>query len=311
MRNSFITWIKEHELVKGCSHFGVLVAWISMLLVSSFPLVVWRELSSGEPSWWPWATAIVMLVLLSLTFIPTLKTIRWFIIILFVIYLMGFGGGWQWGLIPFVRVSSSWVNWTNQAPWVLSSIATHLLRLSPALVILLTLLLRGRSRKELFLTKGKINAPVEPSRLIGMKKPEPWTRIGPIFAIVFSVGTLVFLVLNVRPSADMLLSAVPLIPVSLLIAGINSFNEEFTLRAAPLSELVAAIGKRQALLITTVFFGLGHFYGIPNGILGVFLSGFLGWFLGKSLVETKGFFWAWLIHFLPDIFIFFFLSMHT
>jgi hypothetical protein len=71
------------------------------------------------------------------------------------------------------------------------------------------------------------------------------------------------------------------------------------------------VGERQALLITTAFFGLGHFYGIPNGVLDVALSGFLGWFLGKSILETRGFFWGWLIHFLQDVIIFTFLAMQT
>jgi len=53
-------------------------------------------------------------------------------------------------------------------------------------------------------------------------------------------------------------------------------------------------------MIISVFFGLSARYGVPSGLLGVFLSSFLGWFLGKSMIETKGFFWAWLIHFLPD-----------
>jgi len=103
--------------------------------------------------------------------------------------------------------------------------------------------------------------------------------------------------------------ALPLIPAALLIALINAFNEEFTLRAAPLSTLWNTVGKQQALMITTVFFGLGHFYGVPSGIIGVLLSSFLGWFLGKSMLETKGFFWAWLIHFLPDAFIFTFFAI--
>ncbi|MFB0523595.1 MAG: hypothetical protein ACETV1_07555 [Candidatus Bathyarchaeia archaeon] len=42
---------------------------------------------------------------------------------------------------------------------------------------------------------------------------------------------------------------------------------------------------------------------------GVILSSFLGWFLGKSLLETEGFFWAWLSHFIADIFIFTFAAM--
>ena len=101
----------------------------------------------------------------------------------------------------------------------------------------------------------------------------------------------------------------PLVPVAVFIAAINAFNEEFTLRAAPLSELCNSIGKQQALMITTLFFGIGHFYGVPSGFLGILLASFLGWFLGKSMLETKGFFWAWLIHFLPDVFIFSFFAI--
>jgi hypothetical protein len=30
--------------------------------------------------------------------------------------------------------------------------------------------------------------------------------------------------------------------------------------------------------------------------------------MGKSMVETGGFFWAWFIHFLQDVVVFFFLA---
>jgi hypothetical protein len=187
--------------------------------------------------------------------------------------------------------------------------ALHLLRLMPALVIMAFLLLSGMRREDFFLAKGRIDAPAEPSRLIGMKRPQPWTRIGTIFVIVFGIGTFLSLLLSSHPSMSTFMQALPLIPVAILIATINAFNEEFTLRAAPLSTLCPAIGGQNSLWITTVFFGLGHFYGVPSGVLGVILSSFLGWFLGKSLLETKGFFWAWLSHFCSDIFIFTFAAM--
>jgi len=288
----------------------IVVAWIAMLLTSNVAIIIWRELLSGEPVWWPWIHAAGLLILFSFTFVrKDLKQLRGFIFILLAIYFLGFGGGWKCGLIPFIRASSMWTRWESQAPWAVSAITTHLLRLLPALVIMVFLLLGGLRRRDFFLTRGTIDAPVEPSKLLGMKKPEPWTRTGSIFAVVFTVFTFIFLVLTQRPSLDAFVNALPLIPVALLIAAMNAFNEEFTLRAAPLSVLFPLIGKQQALLITTVYFGLGHFYGVPNGILGVLLAGFLGWFLGKSLLETKGFFWAWLIHFLPDVVIFTFYAM--
>ena len=288
----------------------VIVAWIATLLASSLGLIIWRELGGIEPYWWPWIHAIGLLTLFSLTIVrTTLKPLRTFMLILLIMFFFGLGGGWQFGLIPFVRSSSLWIGWESQAPWALSATAYHLLRLSPAIVILSFLLLKGKKRQDLFLAKGKITAPIEPSRLLGIKKPEPWTRTGTIFAFVFAIVTSVYLMLSSTPSLDAVLRAIPLIPVAILIAVINAFNEEFTLRAAPISELLSAVGMKQALIITTVFFGLGHFYGVPAGILGVLLSSFLGWFLGKSMLETKGFFWAWLIHFLPDAFIFTFYAI--
>jgi hypothetical protein len=285
-------------------------AWIAMFLASNLTIIIWRELASGEPYWWPWVHAIGLATLFAVTLVRAdLKPLRGFILVLLFIYFLGLGGGWQWGLIPFVRASSVWINWESQAPWALSAIGTHLLRLLPALVIMLSLLLMGLKRRDFFLVKGEIDAPVEPTKLLGMKKPEPWTRIGSIFAAIFTVVMFVFLMLSWKPSPDAFVKALPLIPVSLLIAAMNAFNEEFTLRAAPLSVLLPVIGKQQALMITTTFFGLGHFYGVPNGVLGVLLSGFLGWFLGKSQLETKGFFWAWIIHFLPDALIFTFYAM--
>jgi hypothetical protein len=49
---------------------------------------------------------------------------------------------------------------------------------------------------------------------------------------------------------------------------------------------------------------LAHIYGTPNGVFGVIASGTLGWFLAKSVIETRGLGWAWFIHFLQDVVIF-------
>ena len=286
-------------------------AWVMMLFASSFTPILWRWLAGGELGWWSWVQCIGLLTILSLTFLRAeLKPLKGYTLLLLATFLLGYGNPpLAWGFIPIIRSSTLWVNWISQAPWAISNIALHLLRLTPAMVVMTILFLMGRKRRDFYLALGKINSPVEPSRLLGMKKPEPWTRIGSIFAVVFTVATLMFLVATWKISSDAFLNAVPLIPAALFIASINAFNEEFTLRAAPLSTLTPAVGEKQSNLITAVNFGLGHFYGVPNGLPGVLLSTFLGWFLGKSLLETKGFFWAWLIHFLPDVIIFTFYAM--
>ncbi len=68
---------------------------------------------------------------------------------------------------------------------------------------------------------------------------------------------------------------------------------------------------RQALFLTAVFFGLAHYYGVPYGIIGVVMSTFLGWMLGKAMLETRGFFWAWFIHFCMDVKIFSFIALDS
>jgi len=61
--------------------------------------------------------------------------------------------------------------------------------------------------------------------------------------------------------------------------------------------------------LMAAYFGIGHFYGIPYGVIGVLMAGFLGWFLGKSMLETRGLGWAWFIHFWQDVLIFAFLAI--
>ena len=41
----------------------------------------------------------------------------------------------------------------------------------------------------------------------------------------------------------------------------------------------------------------------------VVMAGLLGWLLGKAMLETRGFFWAWFIHFLQDVLIFSFMAI--
>ncbi|MCX6654258.1 MAG: CPBP family intramembrane metalloprotease [Candidatus Bathyarchaeota archaeon] len=286
------------------------VAWAATLAASTLTLIPWRELLGGEPGWWWGATAIVVISLFASTLlVEGLRPVRGYLTIISLIFFLGFGGGWQIGLVPLIRGSKLWIDSAENTSWAVSALTTHLLRLVIPLTILVYLLARGRSLKDIYLVKGEVSAMAKPSKLIGMNKPEPWTRIGSIFLAIFSAGMVAFVLLSARPSVDVLIRVLPFVPIAAVIAVMNGFNEEFTLRAAPLSELVAAVGKDQALFMTTFFFGLGHFYGVPPNLVGVAFAGFLGWFLGKSILETRGVLWAWFIHFVQDVFVFTFLAM--
>lgn len=62
------------------------------------------------------------------------------------------------------------------------------------------------------------------------------------------------------------------------------------------------------LIMGSLVFGFIHYWGVaPNGISGAVMSAFLGYFLAKSIQETNGFFWAFMIHFMLDVAILFFI----
>jgi hypothetical protein len=176
-------------------------------------------------------------------------------------------------------------------------------------VIIATLLIIKKNRTAFFLVRGDISAPVEPVRCLGVDKGTTWNKFGLILALCISLGTLTFLVIAGRPPMDIVVKALPFLPAVLLAASLNAFNEEMTYKASFLSVLENPVGGRQALLLMAAYFGLGHYYGVPYGIIGVIMAGFLGWILGKSMLETRGFFWAWFIHFWQDVLIFAFLSI--
>lgn len=115
--------------------------------------------------------------------------------------------------------------------------------------------------------------------------------------------------LSLRPGSDLMLKVVPILPSILFYAALNAFNEEITFRSPMLATLEPISGSKHALWLSAYFFGFAHYFGTPGGLVGGTLSIFMGWILGKGMLETRGFFWTWWIHFLSDIVIFSFLTV--
>ena len=113
---------------------------------------------------------------------------------------------------------------------------------------------------------------------------------------------------SLKPNSEIWLKVVPILPSILFYAALNSFNEEITYHSPLLATLEPIGGSRQALWMAAYFFGIAHYFGTPGGILGGMASIFMGWILVKGMVETRGLFWTWWIHFLSDIAIFLFLA---
>jgi len=215
----------------------------------------------------------------------------------------------QWLVYTRLDQLPIYQRWLQDPSFNIYMLAEQSLHLVVTLVIIVFLWIVKKNFAAFFLAKGDVSAPVEPVRWLGVKAGEKWGKFGWILAICISLGTLAFLVIAGRPPMEFVVKALPFLPAVLLAAALNAFNEELTYKASFLSVLEDAVGRQQALLLVAAFFGLLHFYGVPYGIVGVILAAFLGWILGKSMLETRGLFWAWFIHFLQDVLIFAFLAI--
>lgn len=173
----------------------------------------------------------------------------------------------------------------------------------------LFLILLYVAKKDLFLAyfrKGITNAAIKPVPLVGIRpKPqENWKNLGRNFAFIISAVTAVLVYFQlIQPNSFNFIQFLKFLPISVVFALSNSFVEEMITRFGVIVTLKPFIGEKYIALISGLIFGVVHFWGNPGGVFGVIFAGFLGWFLAKSILETKGVFWAWLIHFLQDIII--------
>jgi len=280
------------------------IAWISMLCVSTLPDILLREIFTLNLSWLIWVKLAVLVVLGLAGFLwRPLRPLQRFFLILAILFLAEWASGrlaatavWQGLLIGL------------PAGFTQSMLSTQLLRLAVAILMVLVLLVLFKKPKNFFFVRGDLQAVAQPIPLI-MTKPDSWKKLGWILAVCITGGTLLFLFLGGLPTNIPFTSILALFPFVILFASINAFAEEMNYRAGLLAALEAPLGGSQALLITALFFGIGHFYGVPYGIVGVVMASLLGWLLGKSMLETRGFCWAWLIHFLQDVAIFTFMGI--
>ena len=164
------------------------------------------------------------------------------------------------------------------------------------------------SRKEVFKSyfrKGDSNKRFLPAPYIGIKpKPdETWKKAGIEWALVISMVTIVVIYLQLfkEESSFSLSVLLEVLPLAILVALVNSFVEESICRIGVVVALKGVYGDGKIAIISGLLFGSVHYFGTPGNFTGAIVSGFLGWFLAKSILETKGIFWAWLIHFLQDI----------
>jgi hypothetical protein len=279
------------------------VAWTVTLLVSTLPTILLNELGPGAPDWLFWVKVAFVAIMLLMTFFwKTIRPLRAYFVVILILFLA------EWVLYSWFGEADLWKSRFNSAVFTSSMLGMQILRLGVALIMVAAMLVIKKRRSEFFLVKGDLGATAEPIPLV-MTRPQPWSKLGLYLALFISLGTLAFLLIASRPSLGILPKAVPFLPAVLLFAVMNSFSEEMSYKASFLSVLHNVVGKDQSLLLMAAFFGIGHYYGVPYGIVGILMAGVLGWLLGKSMLETRGFTWAWFIHFLQDVIIFLFMAI--
>lgn len=293
----------------------LIVAWGVLLLVSSLPMILLQEIFQiPVPFQTRMLTSLALILfMLVLTFVwSAIRPLREFFIVFIILFVAeGFFYGYL-GNLPSLDP------YLESGEFVPSLLSTQVLRMAVTLVMLAGLMIIKKKREAFYLVKGDLAATADPMPPI-MKQPASWHVLGRELSLWISLGTLTFLLIAAFPSlrdqfqdgalGGMLSQMIVLILFVLLMAAMNAFSEELTYKASFLSVLENPVGKRQALLLMAAFFGLGHYYGVPYGVIGVLMAAFLGWLLGKSMLETRGFAWAWFIHFLQDILIFTFMAI--
>ena len=281
----------------------LITAWVIILCVSILPNALWHELAGGAPAWLTWVKIGLLIALSGATLLwKPLRPLRNFALLLLVIFAGDV-------LVSRLTDSTLWQGWFSSTAFTSEMLGIQLSRLIVSLLVIAALWALGYQRRDFFLVPGKLAAPIKPVPWLGFPKPDPWTSFGGQYALYISLGTLLFLILGGRPKPETFLQILPMLPAILLFATLNAFNEELTYRASLLAGLEPVIGHQQALWNTAVFFGLGHYFGVPYGVVGVIMATFLGWMMGRAMLETRGFFWAWFIHFWQDVLIFTFMAM--
>jgi hypothetical protein len=284
----------------------IITAWTFLLLASILPRIILQEIFKIPVSFGLGAAIAgeVALIGLILTFIwQAVRDLRPFFILSLVLVVT------EWFVFNTVNQLPFYQTWLSTPSFNVYMLAEQSLRLIITLVIIAVLFIMKKHASAFFLAKGDTGATVEPVKWLGIQEGERWNKLGPLFALLISSGTLAFLILAGHPPIDLVIRALPFLPAILTAAALNAFNEEMTYKASFLSVLEDVVGKHQSLLLMAVYFGIGHYYGVPYGVIGLIMAGFLGWFLGKSMLETRGLWWAWFIHFWQDVLIFSFLAI--
>lgn len=155
-----------------------------------------------------------------------------------------------------------------------------------------------------FLKLGQLSIIAEKEKWLGINGKSSW-KVNALQLLLFvSIATGIFMFLAVKYTNSIDNFQWSFIPLVLLFSFTNSLAEELIFRFGLVGGLFNHYPKLTIVIISSILFGLPHYFGFPSGFIGILMSGILGYILCKATIETKGLSIAWTIHFVQDIIIF-------
>ena len=282
------------------------IAWGTMLVGSAIPEILCQKSRQDTPPWIPLTQCTLLLVVA----LVSQRSDRLRPLVRFILALTALWLGW-YVVTPWLGTTEFVQHWSERNTWGARLMIARILPVSGALLMCVTLIGSGLSRADLFLRIGDLAAPAQPTPVFPFRKPISWMWFGPALLVVFGIALPLFLDATVRPNLATSHRIIQYLPWIIAVALLNAANEEFQFRNVLLAHLRNVITPSDAVLLTAIFFGVGHYYGQPSGPIGVVMAAFAGWIWARSMVETRGSGWAFSIHVVQDIVIFCFLAMAT
>ncbi len=281
---------------------GSLIAIIFLvILVSIIPEVIFRETIGSIPGWIHYARLIVLaLVAVSFQLVASLKHLTKFVLLLIALTLGNI-------LLNIVAGFDAWTDVFLRNTFLGNVGGNMVLKIIQVIPVTVALLVLFKGPAEAYLAKGDLSAKVEEIKWLGIRQGQlTWGRLAVISGLLISLGTILLTIITVTGASVVpAFSKLPaLFPMVLVFALINSLCEGIVYRSTMLSSLKNILPKNQLMLVAAAFFGIAHYYGAPGGIIGVAMSGVLGWYMSRSMYETRGFASSWIIHFMQDVVIF-------
>lgn len=149
---------------------------------------------------------------------------------------------------------------------------------------------------------GQLDAPAKDLGWLGFAPTESWAQVGLTFCVVPGLVTTVVVSLQVVRGQPVDPRRLPwAFAWAIVFSVFNALTEELIFRASVVQVLRGQVSDGAVALVCAAAFGVPHYFGTPGKLPGVLLAGFLGWVLARSMLDTGGLGWAWLIHFAQDV----------